>query len=524
MFLTKRYFLFLATITLVLGMSAFAFWLLAYNGHLHFYEQCQMLELTWRRFADMAHSPEFLAQWLGQFFTQFFYSATLGATVVALLLVLVQLLSASCMSSLSLPCLFLPLSLVLPVSIGYFLLHFEAMMSHVVAYVFLMAFLLVYYRWGSRSRYAVPYVMISVVLLYWLVGPVALLFVVGSVAYDLFVARRLSLVSLLVYALQAVVALLQPIVWQYLSMYSLADLFCGLTYYRQPGYFDVGQQVVMCSFFLWLSLVFAFRRRHLSPVAARVVMSLLLVVACSSMASVYLLRDAGKERIMRFDYWARFAKWDKIISECHSQAPTNNIEYACLYHALARKGVLSKAYSSLMPPNASVLLSETKLNYVEPLHMGDIWLDLGFVNTAQRFAVEAQNALYDRGESVRCCQRIVETNLVNGNTKVAQKFLAKLHNTLHYRDWQPSPDVLDRCRRLYPDTTYLHVENNIEHRLALQFRSHPDDVIVRDYYLCYLLTERNAQAFVEAFDIAFRDASDVPQLYLSAYQSAIKEL
>jgi len=57
------------------------------------------------------------------------------------------------------------------------------------------------------------------------------------------------------------------------------------------------------------------------------------------------------------------------------------------------------------------------------------------VNTAQRLAFEAMEAIPNYNKSARVMKRLAETNLINGQYQVARKYLLMLEKTIFYRPW-----------------------------------------------------------------------------------------
>ena len=79
--------------TVLLGIASYVFFAFKYPYHLHFQEQYQLFESTWKYFAQVVWVPGGLADWAGRFITQFCYYAPAGAALLALLLCAVQLLT-----------------------------------------------------------------------------------------------------------------------------------------------------------------------------------------------------------------------------------------------------------------------------------------------------------------------------------------------------------------------------------------------------------------------------------------------
>ena len=81
------------------------------------------------------------------------------------------------------------------------------------------------------------------------------------------------------------------------------------------------------------------------------------------------------------------------------------------------------------------LLPRFERNFATAQLTGEIYFHLGLVNTAQRFAFEAMEAIPNYNKSARVVKRLAETNLINGQYEVARKYLQMLEKTVFYRLW-----------------------------------------------------------------------------------------
>jgi len=84
---------------------------------------------------------------------------------------------------------------------------------------------------------------------------------------------------------------------------------------------------------------------------------------------------------------------------------------------------------------AEGLLPRFERNFATSQLTGEIYFHLGLINTAQRFAFEAMEAIPNYNKSARVVKRLAETNLINGQYQVARKYLRMLEKTVFYRPW-----------------------------------------------------------------------------------------
>ena len=62
---------------------------------------------------------------------------------------------------------------------------------------------------------------------------------------------------------------------------------------------------------------------------------------------------------------------------------------------------------------------------------GEVYWQIGLVNTAQRFAFETMEAIPNYAKSCRAVKRLAETNLVNGEYAVARKYIPLLDRDIN---------------------------------------------------------------------------------------------
>lgn len=67
--------------------------------------------------------------------------------------------------------------------------------------------------------------------------------------------------------------------------------------------------------------------------------------------------------------------------------------------------------------------------------MSEFCMPIGLTNMSQRAAFEAMEAIPNYNKSVRALQKLVETNIITGNHKVALKYISLLERTTFYRGY-----------------------------------------------------------------------------------------
>ncbi|MBR4788561.1 MAG: hypothetical protein IK030_02470, partial [Bacteroidales bacterium] len=411
--------------TVLAGVGIYCFFAFRYPYHIHFQEQYQLFESTWAYFASVSVVPGGFADWLGRFLTQFFYYAPAGALIMAVLLCGVQLLTwAACKekSLLSYALSFIPAVLLL-----LFFCDENALAGGAVAIALSLAAAALLALVG-KDRLRRILEAAAAPLLYFLCGPVALAYVLVVIVRETGKTGAKAIpFSVLILVLLAAC----PLVASLFAPYPLSRLYAGIHYYRYHNLVPV---------LLWLSafstvippVVSMFPAKGGSPLPGALAY---VLVAAAGIFLLFRTADAPKEEWMRYDFMVRMQMWNRIMQAADSRNPDNPKTVSCLNLALAKTGRMPDAQFSYFQNGPEGLLPGFKRDYTNPVSTGEIFWHLGMVNTAQRFAFEAQEAIPDFQKSARCYSRLAETNIVNGDADVARKYLKALCNATFYRRW-----------------------------------------------------------------------------------------
>jgi hypothetical protein len=427
-----------ALLSLLFGLSVFLFFGYFYPYHLLYQEQYQMFLFTSSYMAETICRPGGLAEYLGRFLTQFYYVPWLGALAIASLLTLVQRQMRSILRGAGggaearwEPPSFIP-------SLAYWVLLCDEhyMLSGVVA----LSGVLLAFRGGmsigSRPlRLACCLALIPA--LYVLAGGAVLVFallcIVSGGGKGVAGAGRKSVFA----AGCVLLLLLTPLLVRYaFPQYPAANLWMGANYHRFPGVFP------FLLLLLWLSapglaVLYAYlpsgkgrKRNPLAPVLLQSAALALLTAAGISRAA-----DWKKEEAMQYDAFARAGRWERILRLADRKAPESPLSVAFLNLALCKQGEMAEKMFHYYQNGPEGLLPSFARDFSLPMMAGEIYYHLGFINTAQRFAFEAMEAIPDFQKSSRGIRRLAETNLLNGDYSVARKYLRILQQTLFHRRW-----------------------------------------------------------------------------------------
>ena len=421
--------------TLLYGVAVVLFFGIAYPHHLHYQEQFQLFLFDGNYVWDILKLPGGVADLLGRFCTQFFLYAWVGALIIGVLLSVVQLLTLRLFDGLLCRRTLATertqdwafgLSFVPSFLLWLFLLDENALLGGVWA---VLLTLLVSWGFDKMPRGWIRRALLLIVIpvLYWMMGPVCVVFFLlqapnpkgTPLYYGVFVLLALMIVLLSFYL---------PV--------PAGNLWYGVHYYRYPTEIPVLLWAAALSVFLLTLIVRACRRWANTTHHSTLTSSLsFLFVAVVMGTLVWKNSNMKAEKVMQYDFMARYQQWNRILESINAEKPNNQIAVTVQNLALAMHGMLTNHLFDYNQNGILGLLPDFGTDATSPLPTSEALYQLGMITVAQRTVFEAQEAILDFQKSARCYKRLAQTNLILGNYEVARKYLTALQKTLFYRDW-----------------------------------------------------------------------------------------
>ena len=374
--------------TLLLGVAILLFFGVAYPHHLHYQEQYQLFLFDSTYVWDIVKHPGGIADLLGRFCTQFFLYAWVGAAIIALLLSLIQLLVWRLMRVDRL----FGLSFVPSFLLWLYLLDEHALLSGVWAVLVTLLVGLVIRRTISSVTKTVLSIIVAISILYWMVGPVCF-----------------------------------PL--------PIDGIWTGIHYYRYPTVFPWLLWAASLSVWVFSLLPCVCRKWVNAPSGYVWGLSTFLLVTIGMGSIVWKNSNLKAEKVMQYDFMATHQQWNRILETANAEKPNNQIGVTVQNLALAMRGMLLDHMFEYNQNGIAGLLPDVQTDATSPMPTAEAFYQLGMINVAQRTVFEAQESILDFQKSGRCYKRLAQTNLINGNYKVARKYLMALQKTLFYRIW-----------------------------------------------------------------------------------------
>ncbi len=490
--------------SLLFGIAVFLYWWIVYPVMLSYQEQYQLFLMDGDYLWQLLSVPDGFARCVGEFLTQFYINHCLGALVLAVFFVIIQRLVWRLMKTVCQQAdTHYVLSFIPVLSLWLMLGDESVLLTFAIALILALATMWVYEMTGKRFRAYLIILLIPV--LYWLAGPVVLLF-----AAWVFIRQLQTMDSkwtgLCIGACAVIYALACILVSSWLVPYPLFRLFYGIDYYRMVEVYYWMMLITMA----WCVLIPASLYWVPSFKKKRWVSLGEVVIVC---ATFLLLRpsfyDARKYEVMEYDYLVRCQDWDAIIAKADKKTPDLPMTVCATNLALGMKGQLGERLFDYYQNGTQGLVPPFGKNFSAIMLTGEAYWQLGLVNTAQRFAFEMMEAIPNYAKSCRAVKRLVETNLVNGEYDVARKYLQLLEKTLGYRQWAQRTmpllgnekainkhPVYGRMRQLRLKDDLLFSEQELDKIFGQLVMRNQQNGLALQYLLAAPLLERDINKFM----------------------------
>lgn len=497
----------------VYGFCAFLFFWKYFPYHLHFHEQFQLFLFTKSYFIETISRPGGFCNYAGRFFTQFFVSSFVGALLLSCFLTGVQQLVFAITRRFQKHAAALFLSFLPSLFYWYLFCDVNSQTGGLIALLLTLTFAL--FGTFPKSPFARRiYLFASIPIIYWLVGGAAILSVILLVMYEWFRSRDVAdhVSANLISSIAAICfTIALPFIAKFfLKQYTLIRYWWGVDYLHFTSYSPY-MMIYMWILILLIvtGILFLPEMKKLrTSIAGFVQIIALLLVVYLVIIKVAYSQNRSQEEIMMYDYHCRMKHWDKIIEAANRKSPTIPMTVSTLNLALYKTGQLPEKMFEYFQNGPEGLLPTFQRDFMIATVGGEPYYYLGFVNTAQRFALEAMEAFPDYQKSARSIKRLAETNLINGYYDAASKYLFLLEQTLFYRKWAKetrkylyddakieSHPEWGEIRRFQTDRDFLFSSEERDMMLGIFFQQNTDNRMAYEYLMAYTLLSKDIQNF-----------------------------
>lgn len=479
------------------------FWWLGYPQALNIQEENQLFLWSFDYFHERMSLPGGLADWIGECLTQFFYLPWLGALILGVLAVAVQrlterLLPKGWMSTV--------LSLLPPVLLIGVMGDVNVLLSYVVALIAVFGlFFAVVSTDRPGTRPVVRYIdeAVNVFFLYWFFGPLTWLYVALRVIHDW---RHAWWIALWLPALQIFYY------WLDTYEYPLKAFMLGINYYRIPlELVNPWWLLIVPVAIVVLALTGRCLKRILEKKESPLfVAAAALLIILTAFGSWHLGYPKDEYELFMQDKLVREQCWQDIIARAERYQVKSNFSSNCVNLALAMTRQLAERQFTFYQSGDDALIMPMVRDNLSNWPTAEAFWHLGMVNSAKRYAYDLQESILNARRSGRCMKRIAECLIVNGQYKVAQKYLDILKQSLFYRSWAKQAEAClgneakvnanpewAWLRQVRYKDNFLYSYPEMDKMLGLLFINNTANKMALDYFMGQMLLKGEVPQFMQ---------------------------
>lgn len=508
----------------ILMLACFVFFRFAYQYHLFFIEQMQLFMLSLHHFLSYFEKPAALSGYLGDFLVQFYYLRGGGAIVITLVLTVVWLLSHNIIKTFATKNSWNLLSFTPALSLAILHLDIRYPLSYTIS--FLLTLLLLWVYISTKGKKGRTYIFATVAFLgFWLVGFASTFFFIPALLHETINKRRSRLHRMALPVLFSALALVTPFTLRLYFALTPTQLF---TY----PITDESASFLLLTPFLFFLLTLLLHSAVAKAQKVVAITAQTLIIGTLVLSGGYFRANFDLEKTLSIDselYFNNIAR-AAHLSKKHNLKSSAGAYYHNLIHAMGESMPDYFAEGNQTGVKGLFLPVDYQQNYITITFSNEVFYYLGDVNASQHFALLG-TIFSPKQQSSRLMRRLVQINIINGEYRLADKYLKMLEKTLFHSKWakQIKPLITDEAlrnkslwitqkRRLLPNSMQIKKSNDHETTLRLLLEANPENTMALDYLLCYYLMQKNLNAFLEVYAKQIKQYSNrpIPKIYQQA--------
>ncbi len=499
--------------TFLMGAASFMFWGVFYEQHLLQKEQMQLFLLSFDFLIQHLTVQGGFSIYLDEFFTQFFGLPFIGSVVITISLVVLQQLTLKLFSYYSSNSTYLLLSFLPALAYWALLCNDFYYLSGIFGVIIALSFALVYLS-ISKITYRQISGFFLLPLVYWLTGGAFLIFsaIIFIAAFIQFLQKKDKIKNLYFFIsfLYLVESVLIPLLARkYFLFDTLLQSYFSGAYYKISIFFPLPLQLIFAGIPVLFALSYFIPENisNRSSIYSQLLLNILIITA--SVIAIGKMANFREELNMTYDNLVKMERWDQIILLAEKENPTTPVSVLATNLALAKTGQLSSKMMMINQENAEGLYYPYERIGLNPIIRNEPYYHLGLINFSQMYAMETIESTPDAMYPVRALKRVAETFIINGQYKVARKYLGYLSQTLFYGRWAKNainslndeqkitanPEWAEK-RNLQPKLDFFH--NNEQFDLAMLFllEANPQNRLAFEYLMAYYLLKKDFDGFL----------------------------
>lgn len=378
----------------------------------------------------------------------------------------------------------------------------------------------------SNYKYRIPAGLLLIIVLYFIATPAHILFSLLCLIYELSVKdnKKAAIAGFINLAL----ALILPLVAMR-SIYIIPMREAYLSKYLCHPEHEVPASIyfLLYSFPIISVLVLITRGKvFIKNENIKAIANYITVIAASVVIFTYMKNPM--EQAYRYDYYARNGEWEKIVkhAERHSIKDMDALVYLNL--ALSHTGRLASDMFRFPQMGESGFITKDPKSRMGLIQASEVAWQVGQINASQRFAFVGVLSS-QRCVQPRLMKRLVETYIVNGEYKAAEKYIKILESAPHYSKWAKEQRSLlnekssneskwvAEKRALMPITDNpFDLTVSFPSAIAFLIDDHIDNRAAFDYGMGFLLMYGDMGAFIHYMNLIKGKYKSLPKHYQEA--------
>lgn len=472
--------------------------------HYEYIEQFRLFHYNADYFIEHCSYPAGLVEYMACFLIQYFNLPYIGTATTSILLVLIgvgmQLIFKRIASSTDVPLAYLLPALLLLFAGMDFNYHLEGTLAFAMTIWFLNAQI----RLNRPVHRIISGVLLSWIL-YYLAGPVFILFTLCSVIYEWHKQELSKMISVLLLPIAVL-----PACYAYFIQHSepFRILFLPDAYTNHL----LEKQDIL--YYTWISLPLLFILACLLKKWQRPVFSIVKgsLIAIQLIVAIVILYQGNEKynspslsQVKELDYCSRNQQWDQILN---LQLSSNtNLLMACFKNlAMAQKGILADKGLHYKQFGKNALWVEWDQTSIVNTLLSDLHYAMGHIGLSQRYAFEGVIAS-EWEVNPYLFLRLIQTNLIFGQYEVAEKYIRLLEDTRYreqahaYRKFLYNDTLIEQDKELggkrkgISGTKGLSEMRGLPNDLLQIAFANPENKVVLQYVGMYILFEKNIPLF-----------------------------
>jgi len=480
------------------------FYLLIFMGSLFRYQENSSLFIyTSEYLKKFIDKPGGLIEYTGNFLMQGYYSPLYGSISVALIILVFYFILLKAGRKLTdkihlirifalLPALML---LVAQTDYEHFM-HFNLGFLSVACYFWIYV--------SCESRYIRLLFIMLFPVFYYFTGSFAFIFAGLFIIYSLFFEKGIS--RIMIPALLILIFAVTFFIFRNFIFYQPVRTLTAypITLFKMAGLKPIILTLIFCIILYPALLKAAISLPDFSSVVPRFEPAVYMVLFLLFFIILYKSYKPDLAKIIRLETMAANSDWDGIINQ-QEKFPVSNLIAEYYYNlALSEKGILCDRMfhgpQDFGP--ASLCLPRSSEYYNRSVYF---YYTIGMINEARHLAYESMVAYGYRPGNLKM---LIKTELINGNFRVAEKYINDLRQTFHYRkaaekfekllknpELIRSDHELGRKLLLLPGTDFF-IRPEDRDNINLLFHSNPSNLIVFEYRIAWMLLEKDFKVAV----------------------------